>query len=45
LLLQIGAWLDVNGAAIYGTRPWTKFGEDKVRFTTNGNLLYAITLG
>jgi alpha-L-fucosidase len=44
-LLQIGAWLDVNGAAIYGTRPWKQFGEDKVRFTTKGKTLYAILLG
>lgn len=42
LLLQIGAWLDVNGEAIYGTRPWTTASEGKIRFTTKGNNLYAI---
>jgi alpha-L-fucosidase len=27
LLLDIGAWLNVNGEAIYGTRPWKISGE------------------
>ena len=27
MLREIGAWLKINGEAIYGTRPWIKFGE------------------
>ena len=27
ILREIGAWLRINGEAIYGTRPWNKFGE------------------
>ncbi|HVN78376.1 MAG TPA: alpha-L-fucosidase [Terriglobia bacterium] len=27
ILLEIGRWLEVNGEAIYGTRPWKVFGE------------------
>ena len=27
ILLEMGRWLDVNGEAIYGTRPWKVYGE------------------
>jgi alpha-L-fucosidase len=27
ILLDVGAWLQVNGDAIYGTRPWKTYGE------------------
>jgi alpha-L-fucosidase len=27
ILLEIGKWLEVNGEAIYGTRPWQIYGE------------------
>jgi alpha-L-fucosidase len=63
-LREIGAWLQMNGEAIYGTRPWAKFGEGPTdvvegsfhdsdaqpftardyRFTTKGNVLYAIMM-
>jgi len=27
VLLDVGAWLTINGEAIYGTRPWRVYGE------------------
>jgi alpha-L-fucosidase len=27
LLQSVGAWIKVNGEGIYGTRPWTEYGE------------------
>lgn len=48
-LRALGKWLDTNGEAIFGTRPWerasgrTSGGVD-VRFTRNGETIYAILL-
>lgn len=34
ILLEIGNWLSVNGDAIYGTRPWSIFGEGPTEVKT-----------
>jgi alpha-L-fucosidase len=64
VLLEVGNWLNVNGEAVYGTRPWRVYGEgptkvaagsfhdtettnykpEDFRFTTKGDVLYAIGL-
>jgi len=49
-LKLLGKWMEQNGEAIYGTRPWNRAeGETKegipVRFTSKGPYVYAILLG
>ncbi|WP_262919355.1 alpha-L-fucosidase [Niabella hibiscisoli] len=33
ILLDVGAWLAVNGESIYGTRSWSTCCESRIRFT------------
>ncbi len=49
-LRTFGAWMRVNGEAIYGTRPWTRASAETVdglpvRFTRKGDTLNIIFLG
>ena len=37
ILADIGKWLDVNGEAIYQTRPWATFGESPAQEAAGGN--------
>lgn len=41
---DIGAWLKVNGEAVYASRPFEIFGEDSVRYTRNKGHVYAALL-
>lgn len=43
-LREIGAWLKINGEAIYGTRPIPPYQEGSARFTRKGNTVYIIIL-
>jgi alpha-L-fucosidase len=41
---DIGAWLQVNGEAVYGSRPFEVYGENDVRYTRNNGFVYATML-
>lgn len=36
ILREIGAWMKVNGEAVYGTRPWRIYGEGPTRLEAGG---------
>jgi len=41
---DIGAWLKVNGEAVYGSRPFEVFGDNTVLYTRNKGNVYATLL-
>jgi alpha-L-fucosidase len=41
---DVGAWLKVNGEAVYGSRPFELSSENSVRFTRNNGYVYATVL-
>lgn len=47
-LLGLGKWMSVNGEAVYGTRPWVRFENERgraLRYTLTDEALYAIVVG
>jgi alpha-L-fucosidase len=47
-LLGLGRWMDINGEAIYQTRPWQRFNNSRGRalhYTQSDTALYAIVTG
>lgn len=43
-LLAIGRWLDTNGSAIYGTRPWVRPADGDLRYTVGDRTFHVISL-
>ncbi|MDP4271715.1 MAG: alpha-L-fucosidase, partial [Bacteroidota bacterium] len=41
---DVGAWLKVNGEAVYGSRPYEVCAENSIRFTRNNGYVYATVL-
>ncbi len=41
---DIGAWLKINGEAVYGSRPFELCTENNIRFTRNNGNVYATVL-
>jgi alpha-L-fucosidase len=44
LCKDIGAWLKVNGEAVYGSRPFEVYGENALYYTRNNGNVYAALL-
>jgi len=42
---DIGAWLKVNGEAVYASRPFETFGDGTVLYTRNNGNVYATLIG
>lgn len=39
---DIGKWLEVNGEAVYGSRPFDVWGNEQVIYTRNGGNIYVV---
>jgi alpha-L-fucosidase len=47
-LRELGRWMAVNGEALYDTRPWQRYSNERgrdLRYTQNDDALYAIVAG
>src|SRR4029079_12647008 len=42
---DIGAWLKINGEAVYASRPFEVMGDSTVAYTRQGGFVYATLLG